>query len=195
MVHGHLVTNKGESGSAPVPGRGVQTVSDRCKDSRIRFGSAAEQYNGHEEGRHFKWYSRQMFLAHLRQLGASEASCSERQCMEALVATNAVVAKNEQKSVHLTPYAGPQCFARLNPGSFSYRVNANQLRRREKSDEKPVPDAFHHDSWHQCCSCGKWRFVDEDTARLLQDETLFDQRDSDLDWSRWLSDAGDRYSD
>ena len=88
MMHHHLVNHKDATGSDPVPGLGAQNVSDRWKDSGARFGSAAEQYNGRGEGRHFKWYSKQMFLYFLRRhLGASEASCTERQCMEALAAT------------------------------------------------------------------------------------------------------------
>ena len=77
-------------------------------------------------------------------------------------------------------------------GGSCYRVNANLRRRLEKRDDhddRPCLDALHTDRWKQCCVCAKWRFVDEDSARLLQSESFFEQRDSDLDWARWLGEA------
>ena len=169
----------------------MQQESDRFRTAK--FGSVAEQYNGRDGGRHFKWYSKQMFLYFLRQVGASEASCTERQCMDALAATSLFIRNNPEKSAHLVPFAGPQCFAHLNPAGSCYRVDANHRRQPGKIDEPTALDALHPDRWKQCCSCGKWRFVDEDTARLLRTESFFDRRDTDLDWGRWLRDAKKRY--
>ena len=72
-------------------------------------------------------------------------------------------------------------------------MDANHRRQPGKIDEPTALDALHPDRWKQCCSCGKWRFVDEDTARLLRTESFFDRRDTDLDWGRWLRDAKKRY--
>ena len=50
------------------------------------------------------------------------------------------------------------------------------LRRSMKSDvydESSILTAFHSDRWKQCCVCAKWRFVDEDTARLLRSGSFF----------------------
>ena len=49
------------------------------------------------------------------------------------------------------------------------------LRRSEKRgvyDESSILTSFHSDRWKQCCVCAKWRFVDEDTARLLRSESF-----------------------
>ena len=55
------------------------------------------------------------------------------------------------------------------------RVGASMLRRSGKLDvydENSILTAFHSDRWKQCCVCAKWRFVGEDTARLLRSESL-----------------------
>jgi len=109
--------------------------------------------------------------------------------MQALKATSERLQRNDQKCAHLVPFAGPQCFAHIDPDGSSYRVDANMLRRSEKRgvlDDSSILNAFHTDRWKQCCVCAKWRFVDEDTARLLRSESFFEERDSDLDWARWL---------
>ena len=88
-----------------------------------------------------------MFLFYLRKhLGASEASCTERQCMEALAATSEHLTDNPVKAEHLTPYAGPQCFAHLNPEGSCFRLNANFRRCSEKPvdhGDRPVLNALH----------------------------------------------------
>jgi len=168
----------------------IQKVSERCIDPESRFGSECEQYNGAQGGRYIKWYSKQMFEFYLRRFtGACVANCTERQCMDALASTNHHLRTNPEKVNHLTPYVGPQCFAHLDKNGSDYRLNANMLPVAKKSRDGVSLDAFHIDRWEQCCVCSKWRFVDEDSARLLQSDRFFEQCDSDMDWAMWLSEA------
>ena len=63
-------------------------VGVRMRDDRVgvrgRYGAPRELYNGRGGGRVFKWYTRTVFNHYLARMGASEESCTERQCMVAL---------------------------------------------------------------------------------------------------------------
>ena len=93
---------------------------------RVRRGMR----NGDMEGGGcvFKWYSRPVFNKILAQMGVDEACCSERQCMRALAAVSLEVKKYPMVTDRLTAYAGPQCYAHLDPSSPEYRVHANEQR-------------------------------------------------------------------
>ena len=84
--------------------------------------------------------------------------------MDALAATSKEIRDYSEKQVYLKPYAGPQCFAHLNPLGSCYRVNANLRAQELDQKDQLTLDVLHPDRWKQCCSCGKWRFIDEDTA-------------------------------
>ena len=93
-VQEYVEKNKGSQARKYERGAGVRTRDDREGGGRSgsererRYGSEREQYNGKEGGRVFRWYSRAVFNNYLARMGASEGSCTERQCMVALGATS-----------------------------------------------------------------------------------------------------------
>ena len=104
-------------------------------ERRRRYGTEREQYNGRGGGRVFKWYSRAVFNNYLARMGASEQSCTERQCMVALGAVSDELKKYPMVTERLTPFAGPQCYPHLDVASANYRVHANERRRGEEAEE------------------------------------------------------------
>jgi hypothetical protein len=172
-------------------GLGVQAISDRDK---TKFGSVAERYNGQDGGRFFKWYSRNIFRCNLQCYGVTEQTCTERQCMAALAAKRDEIQKYPQRQALLEPFKGPQCFSHLDRKGGCYRGDAS-LRRVEMFSDPVLHSSGLLDCkrWKRCFSCKKWRFLNEDSARSLQDESFFSERETDLDWALWLQEAEERY--
>ena len=85
-VREYVENNTGREARKYERGAGVRTRDDRVGGGR--YGSERGQYNGKEGGRVFRWYSRAVFNNDLGRMGASEVSCTERQCMVALGATS-----------------------------------------------------------------------------------------------------------
>ena len=97
--------NKGREGWKYERGAGVRGRDDRVGGGR--FGTERERYNGRNGGRVFKWYTRPVFNNYLAQMGVSEESCTERQCMLALGATSDELRKYGMVTRRLTPFLGP----------------------------------------------------------------------------------------
>ena len=118
-------------------GAGVRGRKDRWNKKRDeeldeRFGSERERYNGKEGGRTFKWYSRPVFNNYLARMGASEETCTEKECMLALAAVSDEIHKYPMVKDHLVEYAGPQCYAHLDKRSKDYRARANEKKAGKK---------------------------------------------------------------
>ena len=111
------------------------------------------------------WYSRPVFNNYLKQLGVTEQSCTERQCMIALSATSDELRKYPIACEHVKRYAGPQCFPHLNPSSAEYRVLANEEKFEGGSaSHTHADDIMEERNWLQCCRCSKWRYVSRGSA-------------------------------
>ena len=183
-------------------GAGVRSRDDRLGASG-RFGTDRERYNGRNGGQRFRWYSRPVFNRYLSRAGASEASCTERQCMDALAATSDELRKYPMVTDNLTPFAGPQCFPHLDKASTECRLHANQ---RLKTEEAPPGDGrqplgpgsgcapCEPGSWLQCDRCQRWRCVDRACVPALRGHQFFEPADTDLDWQAWLGGAEARYA-
>ena len=203
----------GRAGQKYERGAGVRTRDDRVdreaygNERRGRYGTEREQYNGRGGGRVFKWYSRAVFNNYLARMGASEQSCSERQCMVALAAVSDELRKYPMVLERLTPFAGPQCYPHLDPRSASYRVHANERRRDGEAEEgeggaaregaEPRAEAcavLDEGCWLRCDRCSKWRCVAAACAPALRGYGFFDVRATDMDWSAWLGGARRRYA-
>ena len=152
-------------------GAGVRTREDRLGASG-RFGTDRERYNGRNGGQRFRWYSRPVFNRYLSRAGASEASCTERQCMDALAATSDELRKYPMVTDNLTPFAGPQCFPHLDKASTECRLHANQRLKTEDPGSEggaappqvaPAPGRAcppcTQGCWLQCDRCSKWRLL------------------------------------
>ena len=115
----------------------------------------------------------------------------------------------------LEAFAGPQCFAHLDPSSAAYRVRANERREDEEEDERwPGVGSgqqrksageeqekseqrcglLREQNWLRCRRCERRRFVDPACASLLRGEDFYEVRSTDLDWASWLAGAGCRYA-
>ena len=136
QIQWNLKMHKGREGGKYERGAGVRTREDRVGGGR--YGSEREKYNGVGGGKVFKWFSRAVFNNYLARMGASEASCTERQCMIALGAVSDELKKYPMVTDRLTQFTGPQCYPHLDPSSVDYRVLANQ---RPKGEEEEGEDS------------------------------------------------------
>ena len=107
---------------------------DRGGAGDSKYGTERERYNGRGGGRMFKWYSQAVFNNYLKRMGASELTCTERQCMVALEATSDELRKYQMVTDNLVPYAGPQCYPHLDRGSLEYRVTSKKLKTESPED-------------------------------------------------------------
>ena len=171
-IQEYVAKHKGSEGWKYERGAGVRGRDDRVGGGR--FGTERERYNGRNGGRVFKWYTRPVFNNYLAQMGVSEESCTERQCMLALGATSDELRKYGMVTRRLTPYLGPQCYPHLDSRSVEYRVRANERAKTGVEDEETtdgrrpdvaaVPETsavLDERCWMQCDrrGCGKWRCV------------------------------------
>ena len=72
-------------------------------------------YNGKNGGKIWMWYEPLEFQRQLQGMRVSVATCTERQCVDALCKTSDKIGKNcnEAYKAGLVQYAGPQCFPQL----------------------------------------------------------------------------------
>jgi hypothetical protein len=189
-------------------GAGAEQRNDRLDGGR--YGSEKERYNGKGGGQVFKWYSRNVFNSYLKRMGTTERSCSERQCMVALEATTDELRKYPIVTCFLSPYAGPQCYPHLDPGSSQYRVHANDRPVEddgEEADEKNKKQtdgvaekkmlsrsAFDERNWIQCSRCDALRCVVQGSMSTVEGDGFFGVRHTDLDWEAWLQNVQSRYA-
>ena len=130
----------------------------------------------------FKWYSQAVFNNYLKRMGASEGTCTERQCMLALEATSDELRKYPMVTENLVPFAGPQCYPHLDKGSTEYRVNSGKLKTEspdnhtEGKRESCVGSStvLHDGCWLTCDHCGKWRCVDRDSLPAVRGFGFFE---------------------
>ncbi len=130
----------------------------------------------------FKWYSRAVINNYLTRMGASEHSCTERQCMIALGAVSDELRKYPMVTDRLTRFAGPQCYPHLDPSSVDYRVLANQVPKGE--EERPHEDRKTRLSYIDGSTTGKhpardrgcWR--DNETQGIKQRATNTNTRNT-----------------
>jgi hypothetical protein len=103
---------------------GVHDVGERGRLENLSvqagYGSVQERYNGVGGGRVYKWFSRTVFNSFLSRMRASEGGCTERECMLALAATSAELTKFDMLTQSLKAFAGPQCYAHLDPAGSEY---------------------------------------------------------------------------
>ena len=201
----YVEKNKGREARKYERGAGVRTRDDRVGGGCRRYGSELEQYNGKEGGKVFRWYSRAVFNNYLARMGASEGSCTEKQCMVALGATSDELRKYPMVTEHLKPFAGPQCFPHIDSSSLVYRGHANE-RRSDDPDaagKSSQPDGqetgavsavLNEKCWLQCMKCKKWRCVSPGCLASLRGEGFGEVRGTDLDWGAWLAGAAERYA-
>ena len=126
----------------------------------------------------------------------SEATCSERECMLALAASSDEIKKYPMVQSSLVPFAGPQCYAHLDPGSPDYRVDVAQEAKGGSASgnvDEGLGGEICEESWLQCDRCKRWRFVEKNALPALRGERFFEDRDTDLDWVGWLDATADRY--
>ena len=150
----------------------------------------------------FKWYSQAVFNDYLKRMGASEQTCTERQCMAALEATSEELRKYPMVTENLVEYAGPQCYPHLDKGSVDYRVKLGKLKTEsaeEDMDEErdkcaETSTVLHDGSWLTCDECGKWRCVARDSLPAVRGFGFFEPLATDLDWEQWLAGAEQRYA-
>ena len=180
-------------------GAGVRSRNDR--EGGGRYGTEREGYNGEGGGQVFAWYSRRVFNNYLKRLGVTEETCTERDCMLALSCTSDELRKYPMVTERLRKYAGPQCFAQLDPRGREYRALANEGQvagsEAELGDDCSRPGAagaalVRSDHWLQCCRCQKWRFVAPGCAGELRGESFWHVRETDRDWEAWMAGAGAR---
>ena len=197
-VHRTLEHNKKRDGKKYQRGAGVRSVEDRSRDDK--YGNVREQYNGVGGGQVFKWYTRPVFLKHLRIKRTSQYECTERQCMESLRETSEELKDYPALTARLTAHAGPQCFPHIDGTSSQSRLHANELRlsNEDGSGEHAVSSkgkvgcasgmVMSKDSWFQCCNlrCKKWRCVDPAVADMLRGVEFLRPEATDLDWCNWL---------
>ena len=131
-IQENLVLNKGREGKKYECGAGVRTRDDRVGGGH--YGTEREKYNGRGGGRVFRWYSRPVFNNYLARMGASEESCTERQCMLALAATSDELRKYPMVTERLVPFLGPQCYPHMDRSSVEYRARANERVKGEDAD-------------------------------------------------------------
>mgnify|MGYP003313610141 FL=1 len=200
-VQRYMESHKAREGKKYECGAGVRSVEDRAGGGC--FGTARERYNGIGGGRVFKWYSGPVFNKILAHMGVSEASCNERQCMNALAAVSREVMKYPMVSTRLKAYAGPQCYPHVDSSSPDYRVHANEQRDEVDEGKGGAQASCRAESciaggvleercWMQCARCAKWRRVDPGSVEALRSNNFFDVLPTDLDWEAWLSGAGQR---
>ena len=133
-------------------------------------------YNGEGGGRVFSWYRKGLFGWFLNQLGYAGrdlSKCSERQCMDALLATSEKLRLFPMETAELQPFAGPQCYPHL---SEKARLDANS-KKPAKSGEAASPDIVRarqqlQDCWLKCHGCGSWRLVDRCSFPALDPEAF-----------------------
>ena len=88
-----------------------------------RADAQALEYNGDAGGRNLKWYTQSEFNAELGNLGVSEETCSERQCVKVLQTVNVKLESRAWlRDSTAKEYAGPQCYPQLRQPQ---RVQAN----------------------------------------------------------------------
>ena len=166
----------------------------------VEDGKHAEDYNGSEGGRIFKWYTpRVMALVSLNRFGKQPTDLQEREWMEVLHAVNETVRMQDAiATACVEEYAGPQCYA--------HRFDLARLRA-----NAPVASsgacvgvgetesvAALGRCWLKCDAprCGRVRCLSSRALGALSQQTyLKTQRGSALnvDWGEWLQDAGFRW--
>ena len=103
-------------------GRGPQNNGDRTRVGE-ETQDHMECYNGVSGGQVYRNYKYDTFKRLLKNLGVDDPlACTERQCEDALQATNLELNRNPLQSRTLEAYAGPQCFPQLKERLFA---NAN----------------------------------------------------------------------
>ena len=182
-------------------GRGVRNRDDRGGKEDSKYGTERERYNGRGGGRVFKWYSQAVFNSYLKRMGASEETCTERQCMAALEATSDDLRKYDMVTDNLIPYAGPQCYPHLDKGSLEYRAKQGKLKTEAPDGDidaqherrAEASTVLHDGCWLTCDQCGKWRCVARDSLPVVRGFGFFEPLATDLDWEQWLAGAEERY--
>ena len=95
-------------------GKGPAHHGERAHKGAQEMKHEKECYNGVDGGRVYKYYAPGTFARILKDaFGVSWDKVTERQCMDALRATNEDLHHYPQKCCQLQPYAGPQCFPQL----------------------------------------------------------------------------------
>ena len=155
-------------------------------------------YNGEGGGRVFTWDRKGLFGWFLNQLGYAGrdlSKCSERQCMDALLATSGKLRLFPMETAELQPFAGPQCYPHL---SEKARLNANS-KKPATSGEAASPDIVRarqqlQDCWLKCHDCGSWRLVDRCSFPALDPEAFAadPENQEDVKWRIYLEGAEGR---
>ena len=118
-------------------------------EARADLAAPGFAYNGEEGGRVFSWYRKGIFTWLLQQMGYTgrdPSKCSERQCMEALLATSENLRLFPMETAELRPFAGPQYYphflekARLDANKKPAKSGeAKSAGQQDASDEEKAP--------------------------------------------------------
>jgi hypothetical protein len=140
-------------------------------------------YNGKNGGKFWMWYEPLEFQRQLQGMRVSVATCTERQCVDALRWTSHYVGEsNEAYRAGLVPYAGPQCFPQLKD---PVRLHANSQfvsKKKKKKTDKASAKGSKADGdvdelediafqlqhcWLRCDKCGARRLVSSECLVVL----------------------------
>ena len=136
-------------------GKGPAHHRERADKGAREMKHEKECYNGVDGGQVYKYYAPGTFARILKNaFGVSWDKITERQCMDALRATNDELKHYPQKCCQLRHYAGPQCYPQLFEESRRFANGSNvEQESPEVSLEMGRERRLMENCWLRCDAC------------------------------------------